>query len=296
MVRVLRSTPASVSHKAIDSLSTVLFPAECRLCGNPLAGFARLPVCDHCWKQLPAQSGALCICCGEALGVDPYIAVSLEEVLCRACRIADPPFEKAVAHGAYRGNLRALLHLLKYDGMLPVAERLGVLLADQVLAISGLPEELLVIPVPLFRGKRRQRRFNQAELLARAVIRALGRRRPALKARLATGVLERRRSTESQAGLTPHQRRANVRGAFFVSAPERVTGRNVLLIDDIYTTGATARACSQALRRAGAEGVRVATVARAQKEEALRAVAQFDDIPMEEDVAMWDGAQAGAGR
>jgi ComF family protein len=287
---VLRSTSGSASHKVFDSVSTVLFPADCRVCSNPLAGFTRLPVCDFCWKQLPVQSGALCLCCGEALGTDTQIAASLDEVLCRVCRFIDPPFEKAIAHGIYRGNLRALLHLLKYDGIAPVAERLGVLLAERVLAIPELPEKLMVVPVPLFRSKRRERRFNQAELLARAAIRTLTRRRPALRARLATEVLERRRSTESQAGLTPHQRRANLRGAFFVPVPEQVKEQNVLLIDDIYTTGATARACSQVLRRAGAKSIWVATVARAQKEQALRAVAEMDDIPMEDDVAFWDDA------
>jgi ComF family protein len=286
VVRVLRSTPKST----LDSLSTVLFPADCRVCGNPLPGFSRLPVCDFCWKQLPSQSGVLCVCCGEALGVDPSIAVSLDELLCRPCRQVAPPFNKAVAHGAYRGNLRALLHLLKYQGLTPIAARLGILLAEQVLAIPGLPAELTVIAVPLFRSKRRIRQFNQAELLARATTRIMRRRRPELRVRLALGVLERQRSTESQAGLSPHQRRANLRGAFFVARPEAVKGRNVLLIDDIYTTGATARACSQALRRAGAESVWVATVARAQKDEALRAISEMEDLPMEEDIALWESA------
>jgi ComF family protein len=164
------------------------------------------------------------------------------------------------------------------------------LLAEQVVAIPGLPAELTVIPVPLFRSKRRIRQFNQADLLARAVVRVMRRRRPELRIKLAMGVLERQRSTGSQAGLTPHQRRANLRGAFFVSRPESIKGRNVLLIDDIYTTGATARACSQVLRRAGAEGVWVATVARAQKDEALRAIAEMEDLPMEEDIALWESA------
>jgi ComF family protein len=163
-----------------------------------------------------------------------------------------------------------------------------MLLAEQVLTIPGLPSELTVIPVPLFRSKHRIRQFNQADLLARAAVRVMRRRRPELRIKLAMGVLERQRSTGSQAGLDPHERRANLRGAFFVSRPESIKGCQVLLIDDIYTTGATARACSQVLRRAGAESVRVATVARAQKDEALRAISEMEDLPMEEDIALWE--------
>ncbi len=205
------------------------------------------------------------------------------------CRAAAPPFARAVAHGLYQGKLRTLLHLLKYDRMEPIAAPLGRLLARQVLKIEALPEKLLVVSVPLFRAKRRQRGFNQSDALAEATVRALRGMRPQLSLRMAAGVLERRRATESQAGLTPHQRRANVRGAFFVSAPEKVKGADVLLIDDIYTTGATARACAQALRKAGAASVQVATVARAQRQERIQPAARpVAEMPMHEDVAFWD--------
>jgi ComF family protein len=204
--------------------------------------------------------------------------------------VAAPPFEKAAAHGVYAGKLRTLVHLLKYDGMEGLAARLGALAAEQVLSVEGLPENLLVVPVPLWTAKRRQRGFNQAELLARGAITAMRKRRPETRARLVAGALERQRATESQAGLSPHERRANVRGAFFAPKPAVVDGHDVLLIDDIYTTGATARACSQALKRAGARRVWVATVARAQREDALVGAAAAEDveIPMEQDVALWD--------
>ena len=196
---------------------------------------------------------------------------------------------RAVAHGLYQDELRALLHLLKYDRMEPVAAQLGGLLARQVLAVDDLPRRLMVVPVPLFRGKRRQRGFNQAEVLARAAVKALRRMNAEFALTVATGVLERRRSTQSQAGLTPHQRRANLRGAFFVPFPDKLKGLDVLLIDDIYTTGATVRACAQALVRAGAGSVHVATVARAQRQEMIRMPEMpAQEVPMHEDVAVWD--------
>jgi ComF family protein len=283
VVRVLRSTAQS----SVDSLSATLFPADCRVCGLPLASFTLLPVCASCWDHLPVQSGALCACCGESLAFDPELA---HETLCRPCRMTAPPFQKAVAWGVYRDELRALLHLLKYDGMHPLSKRLSVLLAEPILAIPDLPRDLTAVPVPLFGAKRRQRGFNQAEVLARGAIQVLHHRRPELRLSLAPGILVRQRATESQANLTPHQRRENVRGAFSVPRPEAIKDRHMLLIDDIYTTGATARACAQALRKAGATSVWVATVARAQKEFSLQQTPTADrpEIPMHDDVAFWD--------
>jgi ComF family protein len=119
-----------------------------------------------------------------------------------------------------------------------------------------------VIPVPLYKGKRRQRGFNQAELIVRAALKAYPRRN---RFRLASDILLRTRETHSQIGLTNHQRRENLRGAFTVARPTELTGREVLVVDDVYTTGTTASECARVLRRAGASKVWVATVARTLK-------------------------------
>ena len=288
VVRVLRSTAAGALH----SLSTVLFPADCRVCGVPLAGFTLLPVCSDCWNDLPVQAGVLCSRCGEAISSER--ASPETGALCRPCRVAPPDFSRAVAHGVYQTKLRTLLHLLKYDGMEGLAKPLGALLAEQVLAIPDLPEELIAVPVPLYSKKRSSRGFNQSELLARGLMAALRKRRPETRVKLAAALLVRRRETQSQAGLNPHERRANVRGAFFVPRPDVIAGRQVLLVDDIYTTGATARACSTALTRAGAAGVWVATVARAQvafatQPEGLQVrERETAELPMEEDFVYWE--------
>jgi ComF family protein len=154
--------------------------------------------------------------------------------------------------------------------MQPIARRLGLLLADSLEVFAGSAMPALIIPVPMHAKKQHQRGFNHAELVARAAIAEIRRRHPQWVLHLERGLLKRVRMTASQAGLTTHQRRQNLRGAFFVPHPARLVGRDVLLIDDVYTTGATARACSRVLMNGGAASVRVATVARAQREGVAR--------------------------
>jgi len=212
----------------------------------------------------------LCCVCGENIGMASFpggYLASPEESYCRVCRMAPPPFRKAVAHGVYEGTLRSLIHALKYERTTAVADALGMQLADAIsLLAPEAPLRMLVVPVPLYIAKRHSRGFNQSELLAKAALRSLRRTHPDWKLKLGRGTLMRSRATESQSGLSTRQRRLNLRGVFSVPKPDRIAGRDVLLVDDIYTTGATARACSKALLKAGAKSVWVATLARSQRE------------------------------
>ena len=176
--------------------------------------------------------------------------------------------------------MRAAIHALKYDCMRPAARRLGELLAAAITQLGpNLPGELLVVPVPLHRIKRKERGFNQARTLAAHAIASLRASHPEWKLTLAPSTLMRHRSTESQAGLTPQQRRKNVRGAFRVSDLSTVRGKHILLVDDILTTGATARAASQSLLKAGAASVYVSTLARARRINANAPQPAFSRIP-----------------
>src|SRR5262249_8574446 len=126
---------------------------------------------------------------------------------------------------------------------------------------------MVMVPVPLHARKLRQRGFNQSEMIARAALKNIGGSRLLLHEEM----LERTRETQTQTGLTRHQRRENIRGAFAVTKPEDVQGREVLLVDDVFTTGTTVSECARVLRRAGASKVWVATVARTLKHEASHA-------------------------
>jgi ComF family protein len=208
-------------------------------------------------------SGGICAVCGERVpSAGAARALAEDEVRCGLCQRVEQPFERAVAYGSYEGALRDLIHLLKYGAVRPATDVLGRLLADSMarLAPHFAGEGVTMIPVPLFRKKLRQREFNHAELIAQAALKITGRR-----FQLQPELLERKRETVSQTGLTRHQRRENVRGAFAVTRPEAVRGREVLIVDDVFTTGATVSECARALRRAGAAKVWVATVARTLK-------------------------------
>ena len=182
--------------------------------------------------------------------------------------------------------MREAIHALKYNRLHPAAKVLGGMLAEAIAKLADeAPAEMLVVPVPLHHSKYVQRGFNQARALADEALKKLRKTHPAWQLKLAPSTLLRLRSTESQAGLTPRQRRHNVRGAFLIAHAGAVTAKHVLLIDDILTTGATARAAAQALGRAGAATVWVATLARAQRRGAPD-VERMNEVEIHEESTM----------
>jgi ComF family protein len=187
-----------------------------------------------------------------------------DEPRCGLCQRLHPPYERAVAYGSYDGGLRDLIHLLKYQNVRPAAAVLGRMLAEAITGFDAiLPVgEITVVPVPLHARKRTERGFNQSELIARAALKQLNWPE---RFQISVSALIRRRETESQIGLTRHQRRENLRGAFKVADPTQILKHNVLLVDDVFTTGTTVSECANVLRRAGANRVYVATVARTLK-------------------------------
>jgi ComF family protein len=262
--------PGLVARMLLNDLVTTLFPTDCRLCSGPILRAGLAPVCETCIEQVQPQSMTLCDRCGEVLdmeGVRFAGQFPVEGLLCSACRMAPPEFERAVAQAVYQDKLREMIHLLKYERMPAVAVPLGKMLARTIETLeTQAGRKLLAIAVPLFPSKERQRGYNQAVLLSDAALAELKKSRPEWSLQAAHGAIRRVKDTRSQFELTPKGRRRNLQGAFAVNDSAKLSNAEVLLIDDIYTTGATARACARVLRRAGASRVWVATVSRAQPE------------------------------
>ncbi len=209
---------------------------------------------------------------------------------CSMCRLAPPEFVRAVAYAEYDAEVREMLHLLKFNGVRQVAGHLlGEYLAKAVLKLEDqAARELVVIPIPLFAARERSRGFNQSTLLTEAAVKRLRKLRRSWKFEIDTKSFARVKDTHALFAMQPHERRKSLRGAFRVTDADAICDREVLLIDDIMTTGATARECARVLLRAGAAKVWVATVAKAQPESVR--VPRTDTFGESHDsmVARWD--------
>jgi len=185
-------------------------------------------------------------------------------IVCAICRETPPTFDRTIACGGYETGLRDLIHLLKFHQVRPAARFLGSMLAEQINAAEpSMPTgTIAVVPVPLHKRKQAARGFNQSEEIVRAALKSVSRPE---RFELETGNLLRTRDTGSQIGLTRDQRRDNLRGAFAVKDRAAISGRHVLVVDDVYTTGTTASECARVLRKAGAASVWVAVIARTQR-------------------------------
>jgi ComF family protein len=214
-------------------------------------------VCDECLAEIHAVRAPQCVLCGDRL-ISAQLLMG--DGLCVHCREQAPEFDRAVSYGEYDGDLRGLIHLLKYESVLPAAVPLGRMLAEAIVELlPGCRQEVpLIVAVPLHKNRRHSRGFNQSELIARAALKHLPER-----LELLAGVLVRQRETVSQVGLSREERMANVHGAFRVSDAGRIRNRSVIVVDDVMTTGTTLSECARTLRQAGAKQVWAATVARA---------------------------------
>lgn len=204
--------------------------------------------CMPCWQTLDHLSGPACLTCGEPFALDPGGPAQ-----CGAC-LADPPSIDGMAAAVAYGDIAARLAIRLKHGRRPGLART---LARQMRRIAPTDGDPLLVPVPLHRIRLWRRGYNQALLIARALGRETG-------LDVAPDLLRRCKATPLLRGLGPAARRKVVRGAFRLApgASRHLAGRKVLLIDDVYTTGATANACAALLKRAGAREVRVCCWAR----------------------------------
>lgn len=215
--------------------------------------------CPDCVSSFAAISSPLCSCCGIM-----FKSRQGQDHLCGDCITQPKEFRIARAAVAYDQQLMAVMHRFKYAGKIQLAGPLGVLMRDAFMRYWDRSNVDLILPVPLHAIKFRKRGFNQSYLLIR---RWKSKSTPlagdVLDIPVNTDVLVRSKATVSQTGLGRQQRLNNIKGAFRVEIPAKVIDKKVLLVDDVYTTGATVNECARVLLKAGAERVDVLTVARA---------------------------------
>jgi ComF family protein len=228
----------------------LVFPALCPVCEATLAAGRRDPLCGACWRAVRRLGAPACERCGVPLPA--FEPTPGAPGLCGGCMHEPPAWDWARAAAEYEGVARDALHAFKFHGKRALARPLAALVVEQC-AREVPPATDAVLAVPLPRARERERGFNQAALLAEHLGATLGiHTRPRW--------LVRTRATPPQSELSADARRANVRDAF--TATPDVAGHDVVVIDDVLTTGSTVAACATALRQAGARRIGVLTVAR----------------------------------
>lgn len=236
------------TKRMLGAIDRLLWPPRSLITGEHLPGPGLIE--PENWRALEFLSAPLCVRCGAPFEIDLGPDQS-----CAACIARPPVFDRARAALAYNDMSRNIVLRFKHG-----SDRSGLALMARWM-VQAMPELVdsadLIIPTPLHYRRLLSRGFNQSLVLAAALSRNSG-------TPLAHHALKRVRATPSQAGLSAGGRKRNVRGAFVVSARgvKRVRGKRILLVDDVFTTGATAEACTRALRKAGAAHVDVATLAR----------------------------------
>lgn len=243
----IRSKTGGMLQRAAEALADFLVPPLCLACHAPLASHQAL--CPRCWGQIDFIRPPLC----DRLGLPMPFDVG-GTMVSAAAAAAPPIYDRARAIARFEGPMRNLVHDLKFRDRHDALRLFGRWLLQA--GAELLDDADLIVPVPLARVRLLSRRFNQSALLAHELSRLTG-------IALDPFALRRIRRTNSQVGLSPDQRRKNVRGAFAVpeNRKSRLQGARVVLIDDVITTGATAGACALALKRAGAARVDVLVLA-----------------------------------
>lgn len=257
--------------RCLAGIRTLILPERCMSCGgylqigslsDELLSDEPLAVCfcRTCLAlPLPAFSPPFCPVCGHLFPVSDQ-----ESHLCEACLTSAPAVAKVRAAFSYEGVVRSVVAQFKYKGRLRLARPLEHHLFDAFARHFGQDKIDLILPVPLHPGRAWERQFNQAVLLTRRFPRLFRRRfgrAPSWSVR--PDLLVRKRATESQTGLAVKEREKNLKGAFAVTSGDAVKGKHVLLVDDVYTSGATCRAAAESLFRAGAVVVNALVLARA---------------------------------
>lgn len=242
-------------RQALMPLVDIIYPPRCPLCGDAVAQQSGL--CTACWATLDLPGQPSCLLCQTPLDH----TAAAEGAICASCMLRPPQHDGIAAGTLYNAQSRQLVLDLKYGGRIGLAAMMARLIAARLPQMDG---EWLVAPVPLHRWRLWHRGYNQAALIAAEIARLR-------KFRYAPLLLQRTRQTPSLGGMGREQRLKTLAGAIAVRSSQaaKVKGGNILLVDDVLTSGATSNACVKMLKKAGARRVMVGCFARVVAEDGL---------------------------
>ena len=232
-----------------------LVPKACHACGGREYGQDRKPLCAKCTSKIIMPPINTCSVCGRPLEFD-YEIDTQESYMCHDCLEKPPLYERNIHALGYGGPVRELIHKFKFQSQPYLAKTLAMTGREVLEPWFAQQGDAVIIPVPLARQKLFERGYNHAYLLAVHFAR-WG------EMELSEGNLQRIRNTQPQFGLKPDQRKKNVRGAFAVRDPRAIKGRTIILLDDIFTTGATIEECCKVVMKAKPKEILVACLCRA---------------------------------
>lgn len=260
MVKRIGFTFWNWSHgQILVPLFSILFPSDCPVCLRPLGRFHLEGICFDCWASLKLIRTPFCAKCGIPFGSKSSktgfsVTNAYDEMTCPSCEKSRLSFSRARSLAEYTGSMRKIIHCYKFHNKPFLAEPLADLML-KILDIGKIFGNIdAIIAVPLHRKKRKERGFNQASLIAKR----LGKK---LRIRVEKSILIRIKRSQPQMNLPADQREKNVRGIFEVRKAKRISGKRILLIDDVMTTGATVNECARVLKRAGCKDVCVLVLA-----------------------------------
>ncbi|MBI5893147.1 MAG: ComF family protein [Deltaproteobacteria bacterium] len=226
----------------LQSALNIIIPPACHICGGAADNY----ICANCKQGINFILGAVCTICGL-----PFVSKESSPHMCGECIKKKPKFAMARSIAEYNGVLLEAIHKFKYNAKTSLAKPLGLLMAERL----PLNNYNVIVPVPLHKRRLKERGFNQSLLLAREISKKHNTPIDYLN-------LKRIRFTEPQINLKGEERLKNVRGSFAVEDARVFKNKNILLVDDVYTTGATVMECSKVLKKSGAKDIFVLTLAR----------------------------------
>ena len=236
--------------EALNDVSDVIFPPKCLGCGEIFHPLTRQVFCPVCKEKIKFITDNLCPVCGTTFSDSPA-----KSHLCGNCMENKTYFSCARAVVSYETIILHAIHQFKYGNNISVGALLASFMADFSFPDVDFTDYSLIIPVPLHIKRLRQRGFNQSLILAQALAKKW-------QIPVNFSLLKRHKFTLTQTGLNKTERKQNIKGVFEVSNKKKIAGKNVILVDDVYTTGATINECAKTLIKAGAQKVTVLTLAR----------------------------------